>query len=94
MTAGKDVDIECGDEQYLYRDSCLIDEDGQSFLLTGGYYSWVTVSRYDNNGWKEDLDGLNDGRNSHGCTRYTNNDGDKVRMEFVMTSLVLILFVR
>ena len=52
------------------------------------------MSRYNINGWMEDLDELNTGRYSHGCTQFTNNDGDKVRMEFVVTSLVLILFVQ
>ena len=42
----------------------------------------------------EDLDDLNTGRWLHGCTQFTNNNGDKVRMEFAMTSLVLILFVQ
>ena len=59
--------------------SCLIDE-GETFLLTGGTYSMETVSRYDINGWLEDLDNLNTGRFDHGCTKYTNNDGVKVRM--------------
>ena len=71
--------------------SCLIDE-GKTFLLTGGE-DFVTetssrVSRYDINGWLEDLDDLNTGRSQHGCARYTNNNGDKVRMECVLTSPV------
>ena len=62
----------------VYSESCLIDE-GQTFLLTGGSSKEI-VSRYSINGWLEDLDNLNTGRNSHGCTQYTNNDGVKVRM--------------
>ena len=61
----------------LHLGNCLIDE-GQSFLLTGGYYSLETletVSRYNINGWLEDLGDLNTGRRLHGCTRYTNNQG-------------------
>ena len=88
--------MQCCDEQYLCSYSCLIDE-GQTFLLTGGSYSGTrkkVSSRYNINGWMEDLDDLNTGRWSHGCTQFTNNDGDKVRMEFVMTSLILILFVQ
>ena len=63
----------------VYSSSCLIDE-GQTFLLTGGTYSMETVSRYNINGWLEDLDNLNTGRRLHGCTQYTNNDGVKVIM--------------
>ena len=40
-----------------------------------------TVSRYNINGWVEDLDDLNDARVWHGCTQFTNSDGDKVRIE-------------
>ena len=63
--------------------SCLIDE-GESFLLTGGFlvstggYGVSTVSRYNINGWVEDLDDLITGRNGHGCTQYKNHLGDRV----------------
>ena len=57
--------------------SCLIDE-GESFLLTGGAGSESTVSRYNINGWVEDLDDLITGRYQHGCTQYKNNLGDRV----------------
>ena len=50
-----------------------------SCLLMGGS-SRETVSRYNVNGWLVDLDNLNTGRESHGCTQYTNNDGVNVRM--------------
>ena len=90
------LSILCWYEQYLCSRSCLIDE-GETFLLTGGVYNSIgrpmgkTVSRYNINGWMEDLDDLNTERASmHGCTRFTNNDGEKVRMEFVMTCLVCI----
>ena len=70
----------------------MIDEEGESFLLTGGWdskeWAWSRVSRYDIRGWQEDLDDLNTGRYSHGCTSYTNNDGNKVRMVFVISNLV------
>ena len=42
------------------------------------------VSRYDINGWVEDLGDLNTGRKDHGCTRYINTAGNKVRIEFVI----------
>ena len=64
--------------------SCLIDE-GETFLLTGGVVgNWVrvsTVSRYNISGWIEDLGNLNRRRYHHGCTRYTNNEGIKVRCD-------------
>ena len=72
----------------VYSSSCPIDE-GQTFLLTGGIYSREIVSRYNINGWLEDLDNLNTGRYSHGCTQYTNNDGVKVRMIENVNSLIL-----
>ena len=80
--------MKCCDEPFLFSQSCLIDE-GQSFLLTGGYDfesgAVSRVSRYDINGWLEDLDDLNTERRLHGCTQFTNNEGDKVRkMEFRM----------
>ena len=61
--------------------SCLIDE-GETFLVTGGYDSGAavsTVSRYNINGWVEDLDDLITGRYGHGCTQYSNTLGDRVR---------------
>lgn len=60
--------------------SCLIDE-GETFVLTGGYDSGAvsTVSRYNINGWVEDLDDLITGRYQHGCTQYKNHLGDRVR---------------
>ena len=51
---------------------CLIDE-GDTFLITG-YGS----SRYNSDGWIENIGSLNTGRRSHGCTRYTNNFGAEV----------------
>lgn len=58
--------------------ACLIDE-GDTFLLTGGLHGKSGVTRYDINGWIEDLERLNDERWYHGCTQYTANDGQKVR---------------
>ena len=59
--------------------SCLIDE-GETFLLTaGGWYTGKSaVSRYNMNGWVEDLDNLITARYKHGCSQFTNKDGYKV----------------
>ena len=62
----------------FFRSSCLIDE-GETFVLTGGAGSESTVSRYNINGWVEDLDDLITGRFSHGCTQYENTLGARVR---------------
>ena len=39
-----------------------------------------TVSRYDLNGWKEDIGRLNTPRVYHACTRFTNNDGAEINL--------------
>ena len=81
---------------YIYSGSCLIDE-GESFLLTGGYGAMndgtvSTVSRYDLNGWVEDLDDLNTKRFGHGCTQYLNTDRAKVwKHIFMMINLLYLL---
>merc|ERR1712107_941151 len=61
--------------------SCLIDE-GETFLVTGGYDSGYisTVSRYNINGWVEDLDDLITGRANHGCLQYSNNFGARINL--------------
>ena len=59
--------------------SCLIDE-GTTFLVTGGGDFLRTASRYDIHGWQEDLDPMNEARYFHGCSQFTNNQGEKVRM--------------
>ena len=68
-------------EIIFFSESCLIDE-GETFLVTGGYDSGgavSTVSRYNINGWIEDLDDLITGRTHHGCLQYSNTLGDRVR---------------
>ena len=46
--------------------ACAIpDPAGPSVVVTGGYNS--TVSRYNRNGWVEDLAKLTVGRYTHGC---------------------------
>ena len=63
----------------FFSQSCLIDE-GVNFVLTGGWNAGAvsTVSRYNINGWVEDLDDLITGRSGHGCTQYSNTLGDRV----------------
>merc|ERR1711963_130229 len=62
--------------------------DTSSFVITGGIYDgsrgWNSstltsrVSRYDKNGWVENLPSLLTARGRHGCTLYTTDTGDKV----------------
>ena len=72
--------------------SCLIDE-GNRFILTGGYgrKPESTVSRYNMNGWVEDLDDLITARYGHMCSQFTNKDGYKVGLHENIDQL-LILF--
>jgi len=59
--------------------SCLIDE-GDTFLLVGGFQQENRVSRYNIDGWLENLDDLNTGRFNHGCTQYQDEDGAMVNV--------------
>ena len=59
--------------------SCLIDE-GDTFLLTGGFGSPNMASRYDINGWVEDIDPLLTPRFFHSCFSYVNDHGERVNL--------------
>ena len=54
------------------------DEDDDTYIITGGYKNPTTVSRYDKNGWMEDLPSLNTGRHVHACGTYLDNDNNRV----------------
>ena len=66
---------------YIYfnvRKACTIpDPAGPSVVVTGGYNTRNTVSRYNRSGWVEDLANLTVGRRSHGCAGYM-KDGELV----------------
>jgi len=49
----------------------------EMFILTGGQYK-NTVSRYNLSGWLGDLPDLNEGRSSHGCGFFYNEDMNRV----------------
>ena len=59
----------------IFRHACAIaDPAGPSVVVTGGYDTRNTVSRYDRSGWVEDLAKMTGvGRRSHGCAGYMNN---------------------
>ena len=66
----------------IYSWSCLIDEEGDSFLLTGGEVLFsvsARTSRYSSDSWLEDLDDLNIARQEHACGWYTDSNGRRVR---------------
>jgi len=65
------------DLKYKTRWACSI-EMPEMFILTGGYHTLKTVSRYSTSGWMEDLPEMNDGRNSHGCGYFYNDDMQRV----------------
>jgi len=68
--------------KYFAVGSCLINE-GPTFLVTGGiqtFQSVSTVSRYDKNGWIEDLDTMNYERSNHACGRFFDNNGNIVNI--------------
>ena len=68
--------------------SCLIDE-GETFLLTGGGNEGSDiVTRYNINGFVEDLKGLNVQRNDHGCTHFKNNQGKQVSNLITSTKVI------
>ena len=54
---------------FCFSYACLIDE-GDTFLLVGGFQQENRVSRYNIDGWLENLDDLNTGRFNHGCAQY------------------------
>ena len=52
--------------------ACSIQEDDR-VIITGGH-SDKTVSVYDENGWREDLPNLNDGRMGHACSSFVSGE--------------------
>ena len=57
--------------------ACAIDL-GQTVLITGGWYDRPRVSEYTEIGFLRDLPSLQEGRHSHGCTYFVNDQGTKV----------------
>ena len=50
-------------------------------ILTGGYYSRKRVSEYSETGFTRDLPQLLQGRRSHGCSYFENEEGTKVDID-------------
>ena len=56
---------------FIFSEACAI-PDGDSMLVTGGFFTLTTVSRYSKaQGWVEDLPDLAVGRVRHGCTSFS-----------------------
>lgn len=67
--------------QNPFREACAIsDADTDSVIITGGWYGDYLsfVTRYNIDGFVEELPPLNIARNGHGCSNYLNNQGNKV----------------
>ena len=62
-----------------YRDSCGVDLGG-SYVITGGYKADKKVSVYSTSGWTKDLPDLKEGRYTHSCSRFDNDQGEMVLM--------------
>ena len=58
-------------------DACSISL-GDEVAVTGGFGALTTVSRYNRDGWVEDMPSLVTGRKGHGCSRYISG-GEQVR---------------
>ena len=55
----------------FYRQACAIpDPDTDTVVITGGWWTQTTVSRYSVQGWVEDLPALSTGRRNHACTSF------------------------
>jgi len=65
------------DLKYDAESACSI-ELPEMFILTGGFDTLTTVSRYTTDGWIEDLPELNVGRRGHGCGYFYNDDMQRV----------------
>ena len=64
---------------FFIRFACSI-ELPEMFIVTGGS-SKTIVSRYTSSGWMEDLPELNEGRSSHGCGYFYNDDMQRVSID-------------
>jgi len=65
--------------KYDTRNACAMpDLTSESVIVTGGYKTRSTVTRYDRQGFVEDLPSLVVGRSKHGCGSYLREDGSQV----------------
>ena len=77
------------------RGACAIpDPDTDTVIVTGGRFSYVIVSIYNEEGWVRNLKGLNKKRRFHGCTSFVTG-GEKVNTVPLMRCFELFqLFIQ
>jgi len=63
--------------KYNLSEACSIQFD-EYVIITGGLYTYTTVSKYNSNGWVTDLPQLITGRRSHGCSHFYSNSNTLV----------------
>ena len=63
---------------FISRFCGIADEDDGSYIITGGVDTRKTVTKYDKNGFMEDLPSLNTGRWDHGCGTYLDSNSQNV----------------
>ena len=65
-----------GEIVVISRDACSVpDSATNTVVVTGGFWTMTTVSRYGREGYIEDLPSLNTGRKNHGCAGYRQQFG-------------------
>ena len=74
---------------FYFSNACSI-ELPEMFILTGGYHTLKTVSRYSTSGWMEDLPELNEGRYHHGCGYFFNDDMQRVSIRHLKRAKICI----
>ena len=58
----------------VLRSACSVqEEENDAILVIGGNFTEKIVSKYNRNGWVEDLPSINDGRRSHSCSNFVRN---------------------
>merc|ERR1719233_2826235 len=76
---GEEEGVEGFRLKYRTDNHCSInDKDTNTVVITGGFTTKETVSRYSAEGTMEYLPSLNEGRYNHGCGSYSRDDGKQV----------------
>ena len=81
-------------ESIYHRWACSIpDKDTNTFVVTGGKETSVKVSRYNQEGWQEDLPDLKNGRWSHGCSNFVSGESETVNASFNFNISISLIFI-
>ena len=77
----------------VLRSACSVQEDeNDAILVIGGNFTEKTVSRYNRNGWVEDLPSINDGRRSHSCSNFVRNSERVWNMQYMLYFWISSIF--